>query len=467
MTQLTAKNKGQSVKSNRLFRKDPATDKLIIPGLKDLHTHPFIYSLLETAGITDISKCRTIGQLKDALKEKKGTGLMLGVGLDTNNLSHLTRKELDEISKDDIVILIDPSFHGGLVNTKTAGMLAERTEAKSVKGELNENGTWTEIYLYTCLSITAETLDENTMLEGILDWVKKQYSQGIIEIHDMAVTSAHGLRMLVEARKAWGEDFPVTKIHGVTEALLELSDDKELLYDIEKYFGGIGLKLFADGSFGSHTAALYGAYINTTKDGMIVYSEDDVREIAVLLEQHNLGDVLTDVAIHAIGDRGIDQALKYALILKDLGDKEVWLQHYELSGDEELLAITKHFCSTGIISGVVLNPNFVSDIEEYKARLGEDRIKQINPLRSILEMGIPVRFGTDGMPQDMLRVIYDAVYHPVEEQRLTLEEALKIACGVEKLEDASHTLALKGPVINSLLEGKPYEKGEIEIKKQK
>ena len=71
---------------------------------------------------------------------------------------------------------------------------------------------------------------------------------------------------------------------------------------------------------------------------------------------------------------------------------------------------------------VVPQPNFLLDFV-YKDRLGE-RVKWICPHGEIVNQGVPMMLGTDGMPDSMLYAIYAATHAGEEHQRLSLPEAL-------------------------------------------
>lgn len=71
----------------------------------------------------------------------------------------------------------------------------------------------------------------------------------------------------------------------------------------------------------------------------------------------------------------------------------------------------------------------------HRCRLGAENENQIVPLRSLLDAGVPVAFGTDNLPPSLFQPIYHAVVRRDEltgetvapEQKLTREEALRCA----------------------------------------
>jgi predicted amidohydrolase YtcJ len=464
--QLTRRNAEEAKRRGKLWRFDPKTDTLTIPGLKDCHTHPFIYALLRAANPIDISGCKTIPDLQKALKRRKGPGLILATGLDTNHLSHLTGAELDNISKKDNIILVDPSFHGGVMNGKAASII--NAKGKDLKGELNPDGKWKgEEYLDLCLDLCAKTMKRDDLYSEVVSWLNEQTSRGIVEIHDMKVPSILGLELLAQAREDLGDDFPITNVHVGIQTARELIANAELRRKLGENFEGIGLKLFSDGSIGSSTAAMFVPYTGTENSGRIFQELAGLSRFIGEIKGSSVRELLTHAAIHAIGDRGINNSFRLAQMLKCELEMQTRIEHFELSGNSGLLFFAKELRDIGVLEHVTMNPNFTpNDSEQYAERLG-NRIMRLNPLRAILNFEIPMKFGTDGMPQDMLRAVYDAVYHPVQEQRITLDDALTTASGVGAIEKATVTISLKGNVVDSLLSGSEYsDEGEVRVIKQ-
>ncbi|HUS77474.1 MAG TPA: amidohydrolase family protein, partial [Patescibacteria group bacterium] len=99
------------------------------------------------------------------------------------------------------------------------------------------------------------------------------------------------------------------------------------------------------------------------------------------------------------------------------------IEHCELLSSQQI----ERMRQLGIIAS--MQPNFVGEWSGpdglYEARIGKRRLKQNNPYRALLDEGVRVPFGSDGMPFHPLYGIWSAVNHPVRESRITLEEAVK------------------------------------------
>ena len=76
-----------------------------------------------------------------------------------------------------------------------------------------------------------------------------------------------------------------------------------------------------------------------------------------------------------------------------------------------------------------MQPNFVAEWGMpngmYEQRFGKERWRRNNPFKLVLEKGVVLAFGSDCMPFGPIYGIWSAVTHPVEESRLSVEEALR------------------------------------------
>jgi predicted amidohydrolase YtcJ len=187
------------------------------------------------------------------------------------------------------------------------------------------------------------------------------------------------------------------------------------------------VKIWFDGAMGSHTAVFYEAYADDpTTSGLYTISPEQLN--ATVSRAHKMG---MQVAIHAIGDKAIEEALDaIEIALKDepRSDHRHRIEHCEVITEDQI----KRMKRLGVIAAV--QPNFVGEWEHpggmYEQRLGSERLKLCNPFRSLIDEGITVTFGTDcgycpPFPFNPLYGLWSAICHPIEEHRITLEEAVK------------------------------------------
>jgi len=180
------------------------------------------------------------------------------------------------------------------------------------------------------------------------------------------------------------------------------------------------LKSYTDGSFGGRTAKLSTPYADTP---------DETGQWVV--DPASLATAVADVtaagyqfAAHAIGDDAIDAVLTAyeEHSVTDPADARHRIEHVELADD----AAIDRLAATGAVASV--QPNFLKWAGAdglYETRLGAERTAATNRYRDLLDAGVPLAFGSDGMPMDPLYGIHHAVNAPAARQRLTVTEAVR------------------------------------------
>jgi predicted amidohydrolase YtcJ len=138
-------------------------------------------------------------------------------------------------------------------------------------------------------------------------------------------------------------------------------------------------------------------------------------EIAAMVKE-SLG-FKQQLLVHAVGDQTV-QAVFDAMdaygVKVDWGPKRVRVEH----GDGLIDDLIPRARKLGVV--VVQNPTHFSEPELFRGRWGE----RMCPLRSLIEAGIPVAFGSDGPMNPFLNIMFATVdpYNPKE--AITREQAI-------------------------------------------
>jgi predicted amidohydrolase YtcJ len=407
------------------------TGMTVLPGLIDSHCH-FLgmgvsmimnVSLRGTASMVDALK-----RIEKRVKESKPGEWVIARGYDEAKWPenrYITKEDLDPIAPDNPVAVVRVCGHLVSVNSKAMEIAGITSGTEAPDGGMvdkGEDGEPTGV-LRDCRNLVFDSVPPTTvetMVDGLKVASDRALSLGCTGIHDAglgpkevtAYQTAHDNGNLkVRANIMLRTETP--------EAAMNLGIRTGFGDDILR----IGpVKLLIDGSLGAHTAALFEPY------------EDDPETKGLLLEDP---DIITDkmskahshgfqVATHAIGDLAIEHvidSIQETLRRMPRKDHRHRIEHCELLSAQQIERIKE----LGIIPA--MQPNFIGEWSGpgsmYRQRLGEARDKATNPYRVLLDEGITVAFGSDGMPFNPIYGIWSAVNHPITESRINLVEAVK------------------------------------------
>jgi predicted amidohydrolase YtcJ len=388
--------------------------RFILPGFNDCHAHLASYGARITS--LDLASVASVDDLKARVAEgtqrAPPSQWLLGHNWDESKwpVRRYPRKEdLDPVAPDHPVALSRVDTHMAVANSEGLGRLdlegadgVERDEAGEPSGVLKEEAM--------------EVLREATRPEAAT--IQEGLKAIIGECHrlGMETISPSGISAYLALQRA-GELALRVNLMPRAEGLPVL---------LERGLGtGIGggllrlgpLKAFFDGSLGARTAALAEDFSDEPGNrGMLIYGEGEASDLVRDAREGGF-----QLALHAIGDRGIQTAIHH--LAKEGGEGfRHRIEHLELPTEEDL----KEARRLGLVAS--MQPNFIGQWSRpggmYEDRLGE-RLERNNPFRRVLEKGVPLAFGSDNMPLSPLYGIHWAVNAPFEAQRLSVEEALR------------------------------------------
>ena len=165
-----------------------------------------------------------------------------------------------------------------------------------------------------------------------------------------------------------------------------------------------GIKIFADGTLGSQTAAMLQSFENNPGNrGILTIPEQEMKETVRAAAEMGIS-----IAIHAIGDRAarvaldaIEQARGFAI---GHGRLRYRLEHVQLIAPEDLRRMRR----LGVIASV--QPFHAVADRDIAERYWGKRHRRAYAYRTMQQMGIPLAFGSDAPVEifDPLRILYAA-----------------------------------------------------------
>jgi len=166
-----------------------------------------------------------------------------------------------------------------------------------------------------------------------------------------------------------------------------------------------GIKLFADGSMGSGTAAFFEPYADdpSTK-GLLLESPEDLQKAMIDADAAGF-----QLVVHAIGDRAnaitID-AMEQVAQANGPRDRRPRIEHAQVMRDADKQRMAK----LGIIASIQPS-HCIDDMRWAERRIGRDRCAIAYDFKSFVDAGVKVAFGTDWYvePLDPMLGLYAAV----------------------------------------------------------
>ena len=402
--------------------------QVLLPGFIDAHTHLttvgryLVHADLSAAD----SPADAVGLLQSRAAELDAGDdeWVLGYGYDESTWTenrYLTRDDLDRVSTTRPVAAFREDMHVAAVN----GVVLDRF-ADTLAGVPDETvptdgtGELTGVLLERAIDPVYDAVEPG--LDGTRAAIEAALAlcaeRGITGFHDM-VRDSVAPRVYRELDAA-GELTARVRINYWSDHLDALRE-VGLTTNAGSAFVETGaIKSYTDGSLGGRTARLSEPYADAREEtGQWVV---DPAELATLVGDAT--DAGYQFTAHAIGDEAIDAVLDaYTDDVKtDPGVSRHRVEHVELADDEAIARLAE----TRVVASV--QPNFLKWAGEgglYEARLGEARTAATNRYRDMLDAGVRLAFGSDGMPMDPLLGVHHAVNAPAAAQRLSVTEALR------------------------------------------
>jgi predicted amidohydrolase YtcJ len=370
----------------------------LMPGFVEPHVHIIGTTVMERMWVNlsnftlPYDTIETISQkLKVELKNVPAGGWLAAFGVDPSRttpfMAELTADDLDRVSKDVPIFIINQSGHIGYVNHK-ALELAGITDTtpnpgnggiyvKDAQGKLTGKLVEPPSYLAFMAKMPAPT--QTQLVEALQGTLKMMASKGVTSASEMSVGANLGVEQEVALYKAvsannaapirirgylWAQSLPV----GFNAIKPNEGDDR---------FRLIGVKYIADGSTQGLTAALNAPY--AYPKGSKFSGDLDYQDSEILNLMKPYFDQGWQISIHSNGDKAIDQTLNnYEKLLAGNPhpqERRLRIEHFTINNESQVKKAVK--------LGVV--PSFTIGHVDFWGEafndhlIGAERSKRIDP----------------------------------------------------------------------------------------
>ena len=397
-------------------------EKALIPSFCDTHQHFASFSTFH-AGL-NVMECSTNAEILEGIKEFKGRckdKVMITFGASHYSVKErrlVSRKEIDSVCADMPVFMVKYDGHACVVNTALLKLVDSKV--KGLRGYHPDTGEMNQEAFFAVSDYITNAISIPTLIKNMQKAVDFQASKGIGMIHTVSgVGFPMNLDITLEkmVAKSIQNGF---QIRVFPQALnIKVATGRKL-----PRIGGC-FECALDGCFGSHDAAMNDPYVDDIGgNGVLYYSDEKV--INFCKEANRAG---LQIEMHAIGDKAFDQAtraLKAALDDYPREDHRHGIIH-DCLPTKEGLKICKDYNIQ--LPMQIAFDNWKQEPSEYtESILGKERNSRLNPVKSFMDAGCVVSFGSDGpcTTPDPIVWLYKAVNHSNPSEAVSVRDALRM-----------------------------------------
>ncbi len=390
--------------------------RTVIPGLHDAHLHfeSGAKLIMNRIDLRFMNKKQILAKIAAAVRSSPSGAIIKAYSYNHayfKNKKWPDRYDLDKVAPKNPVIITRVDGHSIWVNSvalKKAGIDKNTKDPQGGEilrfrdgkptGILKENAETLISGIRGPKMILSKTIGKNTLLEAI------RYAN---RLGLTSVTTSGGLKLFRKLLKLE----KTGKLSLRFNVWITPDEIKKCIKEGLKFNSGSDkvklsfVKIFADGSLGSVSAAFFKPYKNRpSKKGILIHPIPELNKLIADAHRHNW-----QTGVHAIGNRGVSLVLDAVDIArKKYGIKNLRhrIEHTQFIRDEDI----PRFKKLGMIPS--MQPTHcTTDLLVVEERIGTKRASQGYRWNSFNKAGIQIAFGTDWPvePLDPRRGLYSSV----------------------------------------------------------
>ncbi len=378
---------------------------LVLPGFSDAHIH--LYDLARRKAQLPLDESSSMDDLLQRIRSRASSlppgAWLLGYGWNESSWPEPrfpTRHDLDGVTAGRPTVIWRTDLHAAVANSaalKAAGIGPETQPPPSGIIDKDERGTPTGVLRESAINLVQKAIppmDEREAAANLQSVVEELHKLGIVSVHDQRIEGrgiggATALRLYSRLNRLGGLRLRISCNFekGEVTKLIETG--------VQSGFGDewvrVGhIKLFADGSLGSHTAWMIEPYEDTPEDRGIPLTEpEELDSIIRRAHRHGLA-----ISIHAIGDKAIRTVLDiFQRVLKETTAAPPQIPHRI----EHVITIQPddlhRLASLGLVASVqpIHCPDDMIKVDRLWGRRGVNTYR----FRSMKDAGIVLASGSD------------------------------------------------------------------------
>lgn len=370
----------------------------LMPGFVEPHVHILVTSVFEGLGLNLSNftlpydtKDTLIQKMKAGLKNVPAGGWLFGFGVDPSRttpfMAELTADDLDKVSKDVPIFIVNQSGHIGYVNHKALELagVTDKTPnppgggiyVKDKQGKLT--GKLVEPPSYLPFMSKMPTPTEEQLFSAVQATMRKMASTGVTTASEMSVGGNFGVdKEITIYKNIFAKNASPIRVRGyLFSEVLPAGFNSIKPNDGDDKLRFIGIKYITDGSTQGLTAALNDPY-SYPKDskwsGALNYKDAEI-----YASMKSYFDQGWQISSHSNGDKAIDQALNsYAKLLADNPkpqERRLRIEHFTVNHEAQVKKAVK----LGVVPSFTIGHVNYWGAAFHDHIIGPDRAKRIDP----------------------------------------------------------------------------------------
>lgn len=395
-------------------------NQFVLAGFIDSHVHfiPGGFSLINV----NMSEVRSKEEFIDYIKKyknKKTIEWIQGGNWDHElffNKELPNRHWIDDLTSDVPLFLTRTDYHMGLANSKALEFAnINESTIDPVGGQIDRdgNGKLTGILRDKAMNLVIDkikrpsSIDYKNAIKKALEYAAEN---GVTSVHDVFINEN---ALAFDELQTYKN---LTCRINIAQTLKLVEEYKKI--GIKNNFGNdkikIGsLKAFVDGSLGSSTAWFLEEYYDMKNYFGLPMKEilnGELREMMIKADFNQ-----NQLVIHALGDRAVKETIDIFEEINRVNPK--WDRRHRIEHAQHIkLNDIKRMAQLGVIASV--QPQHLFDDGSWMiSKIGEQRINEVFPFKTMIDNGVKICFGSDWTvsPMKPLLGIYTAVTRHIRE----------------------------------------------------
>ena len=398
-------------------------NRVLAPAFVDTHQHFASLSTFNAGlNVMEAESNEEIARMIGDYVAKTDAKTIIAFGASPHSVKEgrlINRDEIDAVCQGKEVMVVKYDGHACIISTPLLSKLDKKLS--KLRGYHPDTGEMNQEAFFACSDYISGSLSIPDLFRNMQNCTDYLASKGIGAIHTVS-----GVGFIANLDITIEKLFAKSLCNGFQIRVFPqaLNTKVATLRSIPRIGGCFECAL--DGCFGSRDAALNEPYTDADGgDGILYYSDEKVIEFCKRANRLGL-----QIELHAIGDKAFDQAtraLKAALDDYPREDHRHGIIH-DCLPTEEGIAICKEYRIQMPVQSAFIGWRQEPDsyLEEL---LGTERTSRLNPIKTFADNGIVVSFGSDApcTDPDPIQWIHKAVNHSNSEERITVQQALRMA----------------------------------------